>query len=188
MSDAIDTTSAFVDHLYAKHQGCPLDTLVDALRSPLFDARQCLKVILDPRCGLNMTFLPQESDLPEDLYSILLDDYDGKCTPLLLAVLVGRAEVLEELFHYGVSITSTLIHSAVKSRQFECLQIMLTAGADVNEVDEDDWTALHAAARESDMVEAIQLLLDSGADPNVTNEVAQHPLYLAADFGHCSNI
>ncbi len=62
---------------------------------------------------------------------------------------------------------------------------LLGDGADVNEKDEYEWTALHLAAAYGHG-EVVGWLLRSGADPNLRNTQGRSALMYAAAFGHSS--
>ncbi|MCV7198756.1 ankyrin repeat domain-containing protein [Mycobacterium angelicum] len=55
---------------------------------------------------------------------------------------------------------------------------LLSEGADVNAVDDQGFTALHAAASR-DSEDIVRLLLDAGADVNAKNAKGETPLYNA---------
>ena len=58
------------------------------------------------------------------------------------------------------------------------MQILLSANADVNAVDEDGETALYLAAEAGDS-DIVKLLLDAGADVNIRNEDGETALVIA---------
>lgn len=56
----------------------------------------------------------------------------------------------------------------------------LSEGADPNSRDEDGWTPLHHAARDSKTPEVVKALLDAGANPDARDKRGRTPLHLAA--------
>ena len=72
---------------------------------------------------------------------------------------------------------------AVRAGNVEALLELLGAGADVNEVRDDDGaTLLHVAVASGD-VEVVRTLLAGEADPNATDGAGDSPLHIAAHRG-----
>jgi uncharacterized protein len=67
---------------------------------------------------------------------------------------------------------------AAKNGDREALEKALSAGADVNEQDEQGWTALNWAAGAGD-AETVRFLLDRGADATLTGRDNRTPLMIA---------
>lgn len=63
------------------------------------------------------------------------------------------------------------------------LKLAIANGADVNERDENGYTALHGAA-ENNIVENVRLLLANGANPTATTRDGKTPLDFAKSAGH----
>ena len=62
--------------------------------------------------------------------------------------------------------------AAVAHRNYDCVQCLITLGADVNGRNtQTDWTALHVAANLGDP-DLITLLLDAGANAKLSNTSA----------------
>ena len=85
-----------------------------------------------------------------------------------------------------------MLENASRSGHYDCLKILIQAGADVNWINKDTKnTALTHAARDGHE-NCLKLLLDAGADVNLAVEKfsdegekeADRPLMLAADNGH----
>ncbi|KAJ3291366.1 hypothetical protein HK104_006161 [Borealophlyctis nickersoniae] len=76
------------------------------------------------------------------------------------------------------------IHAAATCGSVDCLGVLLEAGADIEEVDEDGWTALHYAARNG-QAEAVQALLEHGANVNCTTTLGHRVMHFAV---LCDNV
>lgn len=64
---------------------------------------------------------------------------------------------------------------------------MITNGANVNALDEDNWTPLHKAVR-NDKVEIVRILIENGANVNFKSKNGRTPLHEAAFYGELSRI
>ena len=73
--------------------------------------------------------------------------------------------------------------AAAKNGDLEQIERHLRKGADVNEVNREQGTALNMAAM-GNQPEAVRLLLERGADPNVRNDDDGTPLIAAAFLGN----
>ncbi len=69
---------------------------------------------------------------------------------------------------------------AARQDCLECAQILLAAGADVNQQTHYGWTAL-LTATQNRHYKLAAYLLEHGADPNIANNGGWTPLYLATD-------
>jgi uncharacterized protein len=69
---------------------------------------------------------------------------------------------------------------ATKQGDLDTVQVLLKAGAKVNETSEYGWTAL-LDATQNRFYQLGAYLLDHGADPNIANEGGWTPLYIATD-------
>lgn len=111
-------------------------------------------------------------------------------TPLRVAVLKGHDEIAELLVNAGASGADRLAFEQQKRQQqlseaavagrVEDMNALIAVGVNINGLDEQGRTALHAAliARQ---VAAVVYLLDRGADPNICTESGVSPLALAID-------
>ena len=86
------------------------------------------------------------------------------------------------------------LYFAADSSQYECVDILLKAGADVNNRTDDGETALLAAVTESntndeekDRVKTVNILIKAGADVNIKNKRDQTTLFYASDY-MCMNM
>jgi ankyrin repeat protein len=69
---------------------------------------------------------------------------------------------------------------AAREGCFDCAQLLVEAGADVNQVSNYGWTPL-LTATQNRHYKLADFLLDHGADPNRANKGGWAPLYLATD-------
>lgn len=74
----------------------------------------------------------------------------------------------------------TALVYAARQNCIECAQILLDAGADINQVTNYGWTPL-LTATQNRHYKLAAMLLDRGADPNIKNKGGWSPLYLATD-------
>jgi len=75
---------------------------------------------------------------------------------------------------------------AVRSNDLETVKVLLTAGADVNQVTGYGWSPLLVAAQNR-YYKLGAYLLDRGANPNLANKGGWTPLYLATDNRNIEN-
>ena len=64
---------------------------------------------------------------------------------------------------------------AAEKGRIDVVRLLLDAGADVDQREGSDWTALFSAASEGHL-EVVELLLDAGADFNVKDGSGETPL------------
>ena len=121
-------------------------------------------------------------------------DYYGS-TPLHLAAMYGKAEVISVLVQAGADINVTTIahngvdfdagktplHKAAFHGNVEVIPVLVQLGADVNAGDNYAQTPLHEATL-SGKIEAVPILVKEGADINVTDKFGRTPLHHAAIF------
>merc|ERR1712023_518557 len=74
----------------------------------------------------------------------------------------------------------TALHKAIAQGHLEVTQALLSAGAAVNQADNDGWTALHYAAARGHL-EVTQALLSAGADLDMLDSDGRTALDIAAD-------
>ncbi len=105
---------------------------------------------------------------------------------ILDAVMDGDQARVAELLRSDPSLAnadSDPLGMAAYFGHVEIVQMLLAAGASVDNTDSDAQTALHAAAQEGH-VPVVRLLLDSGASIDPTDERDRTPLRDAAERGH----
>lgn len=92
-------------------------------------------------------------------------------TPLALACFFGNADVAAYLVDQGANVNLAAtnpmrvapMHAAVAARQPGIVRMLLAAGADANQPQQQGWRPLHGAAQNGDE-ESVKLLLEHGAD------------------------
>ena len=93
---------------------------------------------------------------------------------------------IQHVLDYGKSLDYkdengvTLLHGAAISDHPETVRFFIKKGLDVNAKDNDGWTPLMAAARETSSVEMLKALIDAGADTAVSDDDGWTLLHLAA--------
>jgi ankyrin repeat protein len=112
-------------------------------------------------------------------------------TPLQLASFFNRPEAAALLVEGGADIEATArndfrvrpLHSAVASRSYPTIDLLLEHGADPNARQQGGFTPLHEAAHHGDL-RIIETLLAHGADPSARNEAGQTALEIAVAEQH----
>jgi general secretion pathway protein A len=110
-------------------------------------------------------------------------------TPLMLAVMHGHTETVEELLRKGADINEqnadgrTALMLAALAGRTSMLQTLLINGAVVNATNAEGWTALMYAAWNGH-TKIVQLLVRSGADVEVKNSAGGTALAHALRNGH----
>lgn len=122
----------------------------------------------------------------------LLNTYstDG-FTALHLAAFFDEPEVVDVLIEAGANpkleahnyMHVQPIHSAAAGKNVHIVEKLLEAGADVNAVQQHDFTALHAAAQEG-LDDMVRMLIRHGADRNALDDKGRTPADLAETNGH----
>jgi ankyrin repeat protein len=112
-----------------------------------------------------------------------------KATPLMVASINGRVEVMRVLLaagarvHLGDSDGRTALMHASYNGQVEAIRVLLAAGAQINQVDAIGGTALMAASAQG-QVEAIRVLLAAGTQINHLDAHGQTAILAASAAGH----
>lgn len=130
-----------------------------------------------------------------ELMRLLLDagadterrDFNGD-RPLLWAARAGRAESIAILIAAGSPVNSgadpyglSSLHLAARRGYDEAVRALITAGAELDAVDQSNSTALYEAVLTQN-ARSVKLLLDVGADPNIADDILfDTPLHLAAE-------
>lgn len=113
---------------------------------------------------------------------------DAGTTPLHMAVLRGRMELLETLVAAKANINakdikeSTPLHFAARFNQPKVIEWLVKHGANPNAPDRMGNTPLHDAVHRFKK-EAFYALIKAGADPNARNDLRRTPLHLTGIAG-----
>lgn len=78
----------------------------------------------------------------------------------------------------------TALHMAAATASAPSARLLLQYGADVDAVDDQDWTPLHHVAVRGDAVDVVKLLLEKGADRSKINQYGLTPWELAVRMPH----
>ncbi len=113
---------------------------------------------------------------------------DSRMTPLGIAALYGRADVIRALLAGGANVAAdqdgeSALAVAAHEGHTAAVEALVAGGAEVNVKDKDGITPLMAAAS-SNRASAIRALLARGADVNAVNNDGATPLIAAAYGGH----
>jgi ankyrin repeat protein len=113
----------------------------------------------------------------------------NEMTPLHLAITLQKTNMVEHLLKHPLNADlttrnatgkSALQHAAFSTMKAEIFDLLLADDkVNVDDVDKNGRTALHYAARISNVV-AVQKLLDNGASPNIFDKSGDSPLHVAA--------
>lgn len=128
---------------------------------------------------------------PEVVNSYAVDGF----TALGLAAFFGHQTVAQSLLsrRADVNLPSTNelhaypINSAVASRRLELVDLLLSAGAEINACEGAGYTPLHQAAADGHLV-MVRLLIEHGADPAARTVEGKTALDLAVEKGEQSVI
>ncbi len=109
-------------------------------------------------------------------------------TPLSEAASLGYTELVEYLLSQGARLHiagqgEPTLHEAVRSGNATVVQLLLAAGAPVDEQNDLKETPLHLAAEEDGRLAALQVLLNAGANPALRRIFDETPLDVALEAG-----
>lgn len=136
-------------------------------------------------CGLGKTHLVEkmlEADKQLKTININWQNYESKCTPLLIASANGHVKVVEILLGQNAEVTlrdereATALHHAAQRGHLEIIDMLLKAGCDINALDKNQWTPLMNACYWANE-EATMNLLKAGANSaqrNIDGRTALH--------------
>ena len=120
-----------------------------------------------------------------------VDERDSKgLTPLMLAALNRRVDIVEVLLEYGADVEAEdksgwrPLRYAIKGGDAGVVKLLLEHGADLHVEYKDGWSPLEAAVERGDG-ELVELLLRYGADVDARDKkYGDTPLHKAAETGH----
>jgi ankyrin repeat protein len=109
-------------------------------------------------------------------------------TPLSEAASLGYEEMVDLLIAHGARLhlpgqMEPTLHEATRSANGRVVELVLRAGAEVNERNDMKETALHLAAESEDRLVALEALLDAGADTTARALFGDTPLDVAVRQG-----
>ena len=112
-----------------------------------------------------------------------------KWPKLIEAIERGNIETLQQLIDEGINVNvirdgSTPLMIAASKGKPEVAGVLLQAGVNINEKNEDGWTALHKAAFEQPGSGIVELLVHSGIDVDAKNKSGKTALQLAEEKKH----
>jgi hypothetical protein len=111
----------------------------------------------------------------------LADEMSGvELTPSILRV--TQADLFEHKDVIDAAVNSPLL-DAVDDGDYDAVQRILTAGADVGETDKEGETALHHAVKNND-VDMVRLLMLHDADTNFVDDDLESPVQLSVRLKH----
>lgn len=128
-------------------------------------------------CGLGKTHLVEkmlEADKQLKTININWQNYESKCTPLLIASANGHDEIVEILISNNAEVTikdereATALHHAAQSGHLNIIEKLLKAGCDINACDKNKWTPLMNACYWANE-DAVLVLLKAGASSELQN-------------------
>ena len=109
--------------------------------------------------------------------------------PLHYAARIGFRRLVERLIYKHpdqvthLSQYGTPLHASVFGGHIEVAQLLITHGAEINSLSDDNWTPLHIASREGH-VQVVKWLLRRGAHANPQKKGGWTPLHLATAISH----
>lgn len=142
-----------------------------------------LHKIIVGQCHVDLATTLQ-SRSPDILAQIDVPDIVGE-TPLIYAARLGHVDQVKALIEAGAAVNIKAKNGLPVLRlaaNTQVMDLLIRAGADVHETDEDGTTALHFAAR-NNRTGIIEKLLSSGVAVNCRRlDQGTTPLHLAAEF------
>lgn len=154
-------------------------------------------VDLSNSVGSTALHIAVEVKAPVEIIKILLSegadphhaDIDG-VTPLWLASGAGSLDTMAELLDAGVHVNSaeneiglTPLHVATHFGHENAVNLLISAGANIEAVDADEQTPLMTAV-ENNYPNLVSVLAKTGASVTKPNIEGSHPVHVAADLGY----
>jgi hypothetical protein len=174
--------TATIESLLA--QGADLDRSDALLTAILADQRRCIDFLLDHGADPN-AWARGRYVLPRG----------AEGSPVFAAAKRGDRRLLEDLKRHGANLNAasaergmqgeTPLLYAVSQRDWSAARLLIEAGADVKQGDEDGTTALIevAALGGPEALDFVKLLLSRGADPDAKNHKGVSARDVAHEFG-----
>lgn len=130
-------------------------------------------------------------ELIEAGVNVNVKDSDGT-TPLIAAAQAYRLDMVS--FGYAPLRKAVLDGSSLRPERMEqrktvqeTLQLLMKAGADLNAVTEDGWTALSLSAK-NNYIDSLRALVERGADVNLNNQAGRTALMAAVVAGSVESV
>ncbi|XP_054762961.2 transient receptor potential cation channel subfamily A member 1-like [Lytechinus pictus] len=148
-----------------------------------------MKAVMNGHNGLIDLLLEKARNTDIPVLSYLMDEDNESNTPLHLAVLKRKTEVIQRLFDEGVDVNvrkkngMTPIHIAAMNGATTTVMQLIENGADIDMKDAEGMTPLHRAAVYN-RVESMALLIHEGAMIDDMDDNGFTPLLCAAWKGH----
>ncbi|KAG8176894.1 hypothetical protein JTE90_000479 [Oedothorax gibbosus] len=135
-----------------------------------------------------------KSLIEKEDYDVNYTGADMKLSPFLCACLSGNIELISFMLKRGVNVNILscdndspfyLACTSITPKQsdFKVLDMLLAAGSDINERNNNGFTALHLASARGQKF-LVEYLIENGADPDIPTFNAVLPHHLALTSGH----
>lgn len=171
---------------------CPVielwNTLHDSDDDPATSCKRAMSIVMSRSCGLDKRFV--DRDFPKDSYYNNLPPNLVYSTPLILAAIARRPDVIKALVDAGAKVLAandshvSAVSAVIEAHDIASLNVLLSAK--MNKHDKkmllgipNKTSPLHLAALVG-FAPAIKLLVDAGADMELTDESKLTPLQHAA--------
>ena len=108
----------------------------------------------------------------------------GQTTPLVECIKCGTRRIVSKLLDVGASVDlgsggKFPLYEAIGDKRLKCVELLVEAGADVNQLNDYSETPMYRAARALQR-KSVNLLLEYGADVNTPDNRGMSPLMIAA--------
>ena len=144
--------------------------LISAARfHKISDSEKCIDLLIEAGADVNIQ---------------CFDPRTGQTTPLLECIKLDIPKIVSKLIGAGADVNLGYggkfpLHEALGDKHFKCAELLIEAGADVNQQNDYSETPMYRAARALQN-EAVDLLVKSGADVNTPDNRGMTPLMIAA--------
>ena len=108
----------------------------------------------------------------------------GQTTPLVECIKCGIPRIVSKLLEVGANVNlgsggKLPLHEAIGDKRLKCVELLVEAGADVNQLNDYSETPMYRAARALQR-KSVNLLLEYGADVNTPDNRGMTPMMIAA--------